>query len=332
MSLAGVRRRGWLAQGRCWALAGLLGMLAPALAAPADPFFDKLLVLGTGTPGGAFLPIGETLCEAVNAHRQSHGVRCVAPPTAGSVYNINAVNNGRLQLGLAQEDLVLEHLSGRRGPGYDGLRVVAVTHESPITIIVRGDAPAQQLPQIKGLRLNMGNRGSGQHAVSAAIVKALGLAEKDFARVMNEPTSAFERLFCGGQVDVVFEILPHPAPVVDKLLACGGRLLAMPPEIARQLAAGNPALVPMSIPGGTYPSQTAPVASLGVRNLLLSHERVASESIARLAQALALQERAMKDEQPLLATMPPIAGGLVSPGQAQARWPLHEGVLRAPAR
>lgn len=311
------------------ALAGLLACALPVLAAE-DPFFDKLLVLGTGAQGGAFLPIGETLCEAVNAHRQARGVRCVAPPTAGSVYNINAVNHGRLQLGLAQEDLVLDHIAGRRGPGYAGLRVVAVTHESPISVVVRGDAPVQELSQIKGLRLNMGNRGSGQHAISTAIIKALALTEKDFAQVLNEPTSAFESLFCGGQVDVLLEILPHPAAVVEKLLACGGRLLPIPPDIARKLTAVNPALAPMTIAANTYRNQPKPVESLGMRNLLISHVRVSPESISRVVQALAEQERAMKQEQPMLASMPALALGSAS--ASQPRWPVHDGVLIAPDR
>jgi len=313
---------------KAWACAALCGLAVSAQA--ADPFFDKLLLMGTGAPGGAFLPIGEALCQAVNAQRQGQDIRCVAPTTAGSIYNINAVNNGRLQLGLAQEDLVLEHAAGRRGPGYDGLRVVAVLHDSPISIVVRGDAKAQSLDQIKGLRINMGNRGSGQFTVSTALVKALGLAEKDFSRVMNEPTSAFERIFCGGAVDLVLEVVPHPSAVVEKLLACGGRLLPIPPAVARQLRAANPALVPMDIQPGSYPGVAAPVPSLGVRNLLISHERVSAESIARFIRRLGGQEAALKEAQPMLATMPPIAGRAAPAGPAPV--PLHDGVSQALSR
>ncbi len=166
---------------------------AAAAAAPPDEFFDKLLSLGTGTQGGAFWPIGESLCRQVNLQRAQQQIRCVASPTAGSVYNLNAVAHGRLQLGIAQEDLVLDHVGGRRGPGFDSLRLVAVLHDSPVSVVVRRSAGISELSQIKGLRINLGNRGSGQFTVSSAIVAALGLQEKDFAAVLYEPTSAFER-------------------------------------------------------------------------------------------------------------------------------------------
>lgn len=322
-----VRRRGlaWLlVMGLAWVTAGAL----PARA--DDTFFDKLLTLGTGTQGGAFWPIGESLCEAVNPQRQSQRIRCVATPTAGSIYNINAVNNGRLQLGLAQEDLVLDHLAGKRGPGYDDLRLVAVLHQSPVSVIVRRSAHIDQLAQIKGLRINMGNRGSGQFTVATGLITALGLTTADFPVVLNEPTSAFEKIFCGGAVDLVVEIVPHPVAVFEKLLACGGRFLDISPDVTEQLIKRNPAFRPMSIHAGSYAGLTESVASVGVRNLLITHTRVSAESIDRLTRILWQQTPALRQQQPLLGTMPPLS--LSRESAETQRMQMHEGALRADLR
>jgi uncharacterized protein len=323
----GRARSGFGMRGRFGLLACLLGCALSAQAAPADPFFDKLLTLGTGTEGGAFALIGQSLCEAVNQRRPGIGIRCVAPPTAGSAYNLNALNQGRLQLGLTQEDLLREHLNGNRGPGFEGLRVVAVSHQSALTVLVRADLPAQQLGQIKGLRVNVGNRGSGQYAAFLAMIKALGLAESDFPKILTEPTPAFDRLFCGGEVDVLVEMLPHPSAVVRNMLACGGRLLSIPPEVSRQLVASNDVMTPYTIAAGSYPKQSQPVSSVGVRNLVVSHERVSPESVSRFLDAVVHQFGELKQAQPLLTSMPAVARG---PDAAAAiRWPVHEGVMRA---
>ena len=311
-----------------WVLAACFSSLlhAPALAeAATDAFHDKLLALGTGTQGGAFWPIGQSLCQQVNLERAQQRIRCVASPTAGSVYNINAVAHGRLQMGIAQEDLVLDHMAGRRGPGFDDLRLVAVLHESPISVVVRASTGVQRLADIKGLRINFGNRGSGQFTVSTAIVQALGLREEDFAAVLHEPTSAFERIFCGGQVDVVLEIVPHPVEVFAKLLACGGHFVELPPEVAQALLAANPAFRPMSIAAGLYPGQPQALPSVGVRNLLISHTRVSSRSIGLLAQTLGRRAAALRAEQPLLSTMPvvPVEDDAIALLQVR----LHEGAL-----
>jgi TRAP transporter TAXI family solute receptor len=305
----------------------VLGALAGPAAGAEEPFFDKLLTLGTGTAGGAFWPIGESLCEQVNQQRTQQRVRCIATSTAGSVYNINAVANGRLQLGIAQEDLVLGHVNNRGVQGFDALRQVAVLHESPVSMVVRADANVQRLEQIKGLRINLGNRGSGQFTVTTALLKAIHLQESDFAAVLHEPTSAFERLFCGGKVDVVVEIVPHPVALFEKLLACGGRLLELPPEVAARLIASNPVFRPMAIAANSYAGQAQAVPSVGVRNLLISHTRVSEESIARLTRLLAERTKVLKQQQPLLATMPPVLPAETAFGPVQM--PVHDGVLRA---
>lgn len=304
----------------CW-------MAAAAPARAEDAFFDKLLTLGTGTQGSAFLPIGESLCDAVNPQRQSQRIRCVATPTAGSIYNINAVNNGRLQLGLVQEDQVVDHLAGSNGGEYHDLRLVAVMHLSPVSVIVRRSANVEQLAQIRGLRINMGSRGSGQFTVSAGLIQALGLTEADFPVVRHEPTDAFEKIFCGGTVDLVVEVVPHPVAVIEKLLACGGRFLEIPPDVIEALIKRNPAFRPMTIHGGIYKGLPESVLSVGVRNLLISHTRVSAESVARLTRMLWQQTPALRQQQPLLATMPPLSTGRDSV-EAQ-RMLMHEGALRA---
>ena len=69
------------------------------------------------------------------------------------------------------------------------------------------------------------------------------------------------------------------------------------------------------------------VLSVGVRNLLISHTRVSAESVARLTRMPWQQTPALRQQQPLLATMPPLSTGRDSV-EAQ-RMLMHEGALRA---
>lgn len=69
-----------------------------------DDFHDKMMHLGTGPEGGTFSSIGNTLCDTLNEASPSSPVRCVPLRSAGSIFNIYAVANGSLQLGLGQEE------------------------------------------------------------------------------------------------------------------------------------------------------------------------------------------------------------------------------------
>jgi TRAP transporter TAXI family solute receptor len=51
-----------------------------------------------------YYPTGGAICRLVNKDRKSHGIRCSAESTGGSVYNINTVRAGELEFGVAQSD------------------------------------------------------------------------------------------------------------------------------------------------------------------------------------------------------------------------------------
>ena len=209
---------------RLLALALTLGsaaVLASPSATAQDDFADKFLQLGTGPAGGTFLPVGEALCNAVNGDRKASLVRCVPVGTAGSAYNLHAVANGGMQLGLAQEDLVSALYKNHAEPSGGALRVIAVTHTSPIAVMVHRAAGITQLRQIAGKAMNLGNRGSGQFTVTASILRALDLRVEDLGAASYLPTADFERAFCERKVDVVVEAVAHPSVLFAKLRACG---------------------------------------------------------------------------------------------------------------
>jgi TRAP-type uncharacterized transport system substrate-binding protein len=59
--------------------------------------------------------------------------------------------------------------------------------------------------------VNKGNRGSGIYANATAVLKAMDLEDKDLAGVTFMPPVEFEKAFCEGRVDVIFNALAHPS-------------------------------------------------------------------------------------------------------------------------
>ena len=312
-----------------WTLALVLSTalaLPPTLAATEHPdIADKLLTLGTGPAGGAFRPIGESLCDLVNAERGSLHVRCVAVATAGSMFNLHSVMYGRLPLALTQEDLVHTLRQDPAQPAAQALRVVALAHESPIAVMVGAQSGITDLRQLAGKRMNMGNRGSGQFTITHALLAALDLKTEQLAATSYFATSGFEEALCGNQVDVVVEAVAHPSALFTRLLACGGRFIDIPPEVAARMQASNRWLAPMTILAGTYANQPRPVVSLGMRNLLVTHDQVDSETVFRLARMLRQRHAALLREQPLLVSMG--RPEQIKPENLPA--PLHPGAARA---
>lgn len=290
-----------------------------------DDFHDKLMQLGAGPDGGSFGPIGETLCEAMNKVRSSTLVRCVPLRSAGSVFNIYAVANGSLQLGFGQEDLVAEAFLNSETKGGSTLRTVAILHNSPIGIMVRKASGITELSQIRKGVVNKGNKGSGIYANASAVLKAMNLEERDLAGVTFLPPTAFEREFCEGRVDVIFNALAHPSDLYRRLRACGGEFLDIPPDIMKKLMADNPLLRPMDIAAGMYDAQQPQVKTLGMRNLLVSNSQVDEEAIYRVASLINHEYKTMQSKQPYLSSMKQVNQSDLD----SLAVPLHAGALRA---
>ena len=83
------------------ALAGGAFMAAEAPVAEAQ---QKFITIGTGGVTGVYYPTGGAICRLVNKGRKQHGIRCSVESTGGSVYNLNTIRAGELDMGVAQSD------------------------------------------------------------------------------------------------------------------------------------------------------------------------------------------------------------------------------------
>ena len=95
---------------------------------------QKFVTIGTGGVTGVYYPAGGAICRLVNMDRKEHGIRCSVESTGGSVYNLNAIRQGELDLAVAQSDWQYHAYNGTSQFEEDGknekLRAVFSLHPS----------------------------------------------------------------------------------------------------------------------------------------------------------------------------------------------------------
>ena len=103
---------------------------APALAQ------QKFITVGTGGVTGVYYAAGGAICRLVNKDRAKHGIRCSVESTGGSVFNINTIKAGELDIGFAQSDVQYNAAKGLgqfKDGAYGDLRAdVSRTHLSSL--------------------------------------------------------------------------------------------------------------------------------------------------------------------------------------------------------
>src|SRR4051812_48041827 len=95
---------------------------------------QRFITIGTGGVTGVYYAVGGAICRLVNKDRKAHGIRCSVESTGGSAFNINTIQAGELDLGMAQSDVSFNAVKGEgqyKDKAFADLRSVYSVHPEP---------------------------------------------------------------------------------------------------------------------------------------------------------------------------------------------------------
>ena len=185
-------------------------------AGTADAAMKKQFIsIGTGGVTGVYYPTGGAICRLVNKGRKKHGVRCSVESTGGSVYNLNAIRQGELDLAVAQSDWQYHAYNGTSqfkddGPNKD-LRAVFSLHPEPFTVVASKGSGIKNFEDLAGKRVSVGNPGSGQRATAEVLMDEMGWTMDKFALPAELKAAEQSQALCDGNIDAFFYTVGHPS-------------------------------------------------------------------------------------------------------------------------
>jgi TRAP transporter TAXI family solute receptor len=308
------------------ATAAIVGFAAASMGiAQAE---QKFITIGTGGVTGVYYPTGGAICRLVNKERKTHGIRCSAESTGGSVYNINTIRAGELDMGVAQSDWQYHAYHGtskfkEAGPFKD-LRAVFSVHPEPFTVVARADSGIKNFMDLKGKRVNIGNPGSGQRGTMEVLMKALGWTKDDFALASELKSSEQSKALCDNKIDAMVFTVGHPSgSIKEATTSCDSVLVTVDGPAVDKLVADNAYYRTATIPGGMYRGNPEDVKTFGVGATFVSSTNAPAETVYQVVKAVFENFDSFRKFHPAFANLKKeemIKDGLSAP--------LHDGAVK----
>ena len=308
-------------------LAAVAALSTAALAAPVSAQ-QKFVTIGTGGVTGVYYAAGGAICRLVNKDRAKHGIRCSVESTGGSVFNVNTIKAGELDLGFAQSDVQYNAVKGlsqfKDGGAVADLRAVFAVHPEPFTVVARKEANIGKFEDFKGQRFNVGNPGSGTRASMEELLTAMGWKLSDFALASELKADEHGPALCDGKIDGFFYGVGHPsANIQDPTTSCGAKLVSLTGPVVDKLVADKPYYAKVSIPAGLYPNNPQATNTYGVLATVVASSKTPADTVYAVTKAVFDNFDEFKKLHPALANLTPQS--MVKDGLSA---PLHDGAAR----
>jgi TRAP transporter TAXI family solute receptor len=309
----------------CVAVGGLLGV-ALTFSTTAQAQQQNFITIGTGGITGVYYPAGGAICRLVNQGRKEHNIRCTVESTGGSVFNVNAISAGDINMGLAQGDVQYFALRGEgafkdKGPNKE-LRALFSLHAEAMTVVARRDASIKSWDDIKGKRLNIGDPGSGNRVMTTDLMNESGLKTADLRLATDLKPAEMAGALCDNKIDAFTYVVGHPnAAIKEATTTCAAAVVPVSDAVIGKVLKGAPYYAAATIPAKMY-GDHPDIKTFGVLATVVTSTQMPENVAYTVVKAVFDNLEEFKKLHPALSNLS--AKEMVNGNTA----PFHDGALR----
>lgn len=291
--------------------------------APAAPAAKQFVNIATGGTAGTYYPLGGAIAEILN--KNVPNVNASAQSTGASVANVNLLKDGKVEIAFIQNDIAYYAAKGVemfKDKPVTNLKGIATIYPETVQIVTVEKTGIKTIADFKGKRIAVGAAGSGTEANARQILAAYGITYNDIKAQYLSFGEAANGLK-DGNVDVAFVTAGFPTAAIQDI-AAQHKVVLVPVEAdkADALIKQYPFYAKVNIPANTYPSQTANVAAVAVKAMLVVTDKLNADLTFNITKAIYDNTDRLKAAHSV--------GGMVSKASAQEGMSieLHPGAAK----
>lgn len=271
---------------------------------------EYTLLVAAGQRSSQAFQIAEALRKVVTRHHPD--IKLEVFETRGSLHNAKLLDDGAVQLATMQADQATGNTA----------RMVADLYPDTFQIVVRGDSGIDTISDLIGKRIALPPEQSGEYEAFWFLANYYALTSESL-KAFTGTDRTTDWLLINGDVEALFRVrAPSDASILRLIREVNGKVIPIPQAAALQLR--HPALDAGTIPQGSYNGRPAipgsDEATVSVMQMLLAHESVPADVIAKITSVLFEHRRELME-------LVPIAGLITAPDSSgQTLVPVHAGV------
>ena len=304
----------------------LIALCLMVVAVPANA--AEFVTIGTGGVTGVYYPTGGALARLIN-EATKRKIRASVESTGGSVYNVNNVLSGDLNMGFAQSDRQFQAINGLaewKGKPQKNLRFLFSIYPEVVTLVAADDANINSLADLKGKVVNIGNPGSGQRHNALQLLEAIGLNPETDIKAEGLKAAESAKMLQDGRIDAYFYTVGHPAGSFKEASAGKRKVHIVPIKGAAidKLIEPMPFFAKTTIPvKKLYPNMTNKednVESIGMLTTIVCSDAENEETMYQVVKAVFENIDKLKKLHPALSNLD--ATTMATSGKSS---PYHKG-------
>ena len=285
-------------------------------------FYFKLyrqvnLNICAGNQNGEGYHFAEAIKKVVSKHYAYKIKNLDIMETPGSEANSDSITRGSADFALLQADV--EHFPDNGG-------IVAILYADLFQLVVRSNSGIQHMRDLKGKKVALPEKGSGQYSSFWALAHYYGIEEKDIQAYHLSSHEISQRML-DDSLDATFAVRALGNHFVQDLLMTGKAKL-VPIEDIDAFRIDRPSLAAGVIPRGAYggspyiPGEAT--QTIAVPRLLVARDKIDKEAVRLVTQVL------FERRDDLIKALGPeyqhLSGSITQPDGRQGTFiPLHPG-------
>lgn len=255
---------------------------------PSQTIVPQDLVMGTGSTGGTYFALGGAMANAINDKLADKKITITAQSTGASVENMNLINAGEMDLGIAMNNVAANAFDGvgAFSSPVTNVSSIGVVYNEVYQIVANAATGAKNVEDLKGKKVAIGPAGSGTLGLSQKIFTAAGLDPNKDIQPQSDSFGDAATKMQDGHIDAACNVLAVPASsIIEMTTSMKLAYVNISDDILETLQATEPYFVRKVIPAGTYDGQTEDINTITCKAALYCRADLDEETVYQITKA-----------------------------------------------